>query len=156
MHRFFILKQFSDTECMYSSPEKCTLFIWKQPSDTECTLITVIMSAEILYKKHTPYSHNECTLSIWKQSIGAIPQYMDWPSQTSKKTFLALAQLFETVCLKPILPFQLKPPSRHTCSIIISKLTFSQTCPLFVCVCVCVCVCACVCVCVCVHGCVYV
>ena len=62
MHRLFIWKQpsdtectdsssetiYSDTECSYSSSEKCTLFIWKQPSGTECTLFTRKQSAVIL------------------------------------------------------------------------------------------------------------
>ena len=78
-----------------------------------------------------------------------------------------LAHLSGTICLKHsatlILPPLLKPPSRRTCLITISKLFFTAL-PIpssdTVCVCVCVCVCArarvracvhvCVCVCVCV------
>ena len=76
-----------------------------------------------------------------------------------------LAQLSGTNCLKHsatlILPPLLKPPSRRTCLIIISKLFFtalpipsSDTVCVLVCVCVCAYVCVCVCVCVCVHVCV--
>ena len=94
-----------------------------------------------------------------------------------KDLFLMLAHLSGTICLKHsatlILPPLLKPPSRRTCLITISKLFFtalpipsSDTLCVCVCVCVfararaCVCVCAharvracvhvCVCVCVCV------
>ena len=64
------------------------------------------------------------------------------------------------ICLKHsatlILPPLLKPPSRRTCLITISKLFFTAL-PIpssdTVCVCVCVCVCACTCVCACVHAC---
>ena len=47
-----------------------------------------------------------------------------------KDRFLTLAHLFGTVCLKHssilILPPLSRPPSRRTCSVTISKLSFSQ------------------------------
>ena len=64
-----------------------------------------------------------------------------------------LAHLSGTICLKHsatlMLPPLLKPPSRGTCLIIISKLFFTAL-PIpssdAECVCLCVCVCVCVCV----------
>ena len=68
-----------------------------------------------------------------------------------KDLFLTVAHLLGTICLKCyatlILPPLLKPPSRHTCLIIISKLFFTAV-PLplsdaWVCAWVCVSVCVC-------------
>ena len=85
--------------------------------------------------------------------------------QRSNHSFLkkCLCGYFASVCLKRFATLDssssLKPPSRRTCSITISNLSFSQPClsPLsnmYVCVCVCVCACVRACVRVCVRACV--
>ena len=68
-----------------------------------------------------------------------------------KDRSLTLAHVFGTVCLKHsatlILPPLLKPPSRHTCLVIISKLFFTAVpTPRVRCMSVRACVRACVCV----------
>ena len=66
------------------------------------------------------------------------------------KMFLMLAHLFGTICRRQsatmILPPLLKPPSQRTCSMTISKLSFSQPClsPCLMCLWVWVC-CYCYC-----------
>ena len=57
------------------------------------------------------------------------------PFVKTQNNFLTMANLFGAICLKHsttlILPpvLVLKPPSRRTSSIIVSKLSFSQPCP---------------------------
>ena len=74
------------------------------------------------------------------------------PLVKTQNHFLTMANLFVAIRLKHsatlILPSLLKPPSRRTSSIIVSKLSFSQPCPQSsrcACVRACVRVCACVC-----------